>query len=576
MKVDHIINPEQDIEMLEKFFSIIGNAPAKVTVTPDNGKCSINWDADGWTVSIPTNARFFHVLHEAAHQIWSPFNLPEIIKKALADQETFLMADGIEDARISREVLAKFDKDIGRYQREVLQQAFNGFPESIMQLPIMAVAARAFHLHLDTLTDIQRKLLAYFGKEIDTAIAGSDPLASARVAIRIREWIKREQEQQQSLKPQPQQVPDLHNLISKAPQGKQEEHKEQEKSGQQESQGQNQPPPDEVEHEKQDDATDEKVESGKQDKTDQGGGLDTSTDVPAEEFDGEDDEFLEAVGAQLQQVVNQVANEAQEKGSGIRNQNEITALEPDGRHQAQEIETVQIPMEIPGKIRFKLNILPSREDEKRDIYGEPTPRVWEIRHGKMRVFQRRSRTQGQVIVMVDCSGSMGCDCKTHRTDRQYGKGVYSSRGFVAWVVANIISDRFHNTQVYAWNGTHSVVVAPVERGHRPVCREFGIDGIGTPTCSALLYMQSLLQREDRAVGILITDGEPENPHTSTMANRNHTKFIAQHLRDRGVRLGIVEIGPGLNLFPADVRVQVNNIDQIENIQPLLDYIQTYL
>ena len=180
--------------------------------------------------------------------------------------------------------------------------------------------------------------------------------------------------------------------------------------------------------------------------------------------------------------------------------------------------------------------------------GTVTSRVWQIRHGNMKVFRQPPKRRGRTLIFVDCSGSMGCPCKrcNDRGDRNAKK---------AWQVAGAIAKATGNAEVFAFGGygSHNAGIGSVPVGQQPACRQktdmTGINknsvGGSTPICAALLYAEQLIHGgENSTTLVFITDGGADD--------QTCTYHQAARLHAAGVDFIAVNIGVDVRTFPASV------------------------
>ena len=96
---------------------------------------------------------------------------------------------------------------------------------------------------------------------------------------------------------------------------------------------------------------------------------------------------------------------------------------------------------------------------------------------------------------------------------------------------------------------------------------------GTPTCAAMLWFKEhLSQRPDSTTAIIITDGAPNGCGDvyNGMGAGHHVEIIGEEMMSMGMKFGTVFLGGGryLNL-PTEVSVNISNVEQLRDIQPLL-------
>jgi len=229
----------------------------------------------------------------------------------------------------------------------------------------------------------------------------------------------------------------------------------------------------------------------------------------------------------------------------------------------------------------RLMIESNRQSHTRQMsrMGIPTHRVWEIDHGKMKVFERRERRRGKVIVMVDLSGSMGCWCPRCSPPRpDQAESGYLAFQAVNSVTANVEAEVFGFCSDWS---SHDFMI-PLRIGNQPQCRnlevpsykyegQYGLPG-DNPDCAALMFMDNKLKGLGRdAIAVIVSDGQPA---TSSCSNSvMHTKELSYALRSQGVRYASILVGPYFRpIYPSEVSAHIGHIRQMKNIQPVMDMV----
>ena len=270
--------------------------------------------------------------------------------------------------------------------------------------------------------------------------------------------------------------------------------------------------------------------------------------------------------------------------------------------------------------------------------GSPSSRTWRTRLGDMQVFKRPPDTLGDVVVMTDMSGSMGCGCqkcfsyeeaaaitcsmvnmhKGRDSDqpliysfpyegnagvRRYshisnGDGTATcvvpkpgqftrdrwSNGALAREVVTAISNRFSNqTKVFGFSSggyRTGAKIAEFPKGLYPNHRGYEEFGGGTPTCSAMDYMNDLLAGSmSRTAGVFIADGTPgSGGMMKDLPIKNcdsmHYRHLAESFAKRGMRFGVVSVG--YMQFPTDIpnakTAWIKSTDDLTNLTPLFDHL----
>ena len=311
------------------------------------------------------------------------------------------------------------------------------------------------------------------------------------------------------------------------------------------------------------------------DSEDSSGEQDDDTD--SREQGEEDKEALEtggktsneiASGDVLQKILDSVEPQQQvDKGDPVK-------FEPENHLEHwKAIAGDTSPINQSFRTQMVLDDFRGGHETEDSFYGEPQADILhEIRIGNLEVFEDEARTQGEIVVIVDCSGSMGHFCeKGGSPQRDYYQEDWRSAGWLAWQLAGAIHSQFTDAHVvgysdgwYARNdhersietslpdpqyGTAGAVIVPVPTGHRPACKcESGsLMGGGTPEAGALLYLaQKIKNNFEDSVGIIICDGQPNDARRS---------FELTHaMKAGGMRFGVISIGGAdySNIYPADL------------------------
>ena len=216
-------------------------------------------------------------------------------------------------------------------------------------------------------------------------------------------------------------------------------------------------------------------------------------------------------------------------------------------------------------IKMVLSETRGRTDQQIGRRGRVTGRAWQAPVlGNMNVFRKRPNTEGDIVILVDMSGSMGCGCEmcsgealdmrpakciyysdhigenpdlglTARTKRGYRKNLHSpckedpswdqvrakssaasngkqkSPAWLAKQTVSAITERFPSAKVYGFSdgSVTGTVITPLE--HRKWLNDSGrrLLGSGTPTCGGLQFVQDAISGSaSNTTAILIMDGGP--------------------------------------------------------------------
>lgn len=268
-----------------------------------------------------------------------------------------------------------------------------------------------------------------------------------------------------------------------------------------------------------------------------------------------------------------------------------------------EVKGATHPVERTFSVQLMLDEFAGQDEVKDAYFGEAqTDILHEIRIGNLEVFEEDAPTQGDVVVAVDCSGSMQCWCTTSGTPN----------GWLAWQVAAAIHSQFPEATVFGYssggsrssyghtvtataltdsqleaksksvateqglwparrwtNGNGRAIIVPVPTGHRPACHEHGnVMGGGTPESGALVYLAHALESKfENAVGILITDGQPSRPERSYAMTRQ--------MAAAGMRFGVIQINNSdTGIYPASILHQINGKDDLFKLADIFQFISS--
>ena len=324
--------------------------------------------------------------------------------------------------------------------------------------------------------------------------------------------------------------------------------------------------------------------SGKQDdETNSQQGQEDKEDV---EGGGKTGDGASEMGRILQQMLDSVEPQNQ------TDQGDTVKFEPqDSLEHWQVIAGETTPINQSFRTQMVLDDFRGGHETEDSFYGEPQADILhEIRMGNLEVFEDEARTQGEIVVVVDCSGSMGCWCdKGGVTPEWYGDEEYRSSGWLAWQLAGSIHSQFTDAHVVGYSssgyyrttedvietssingvGSARTTIVPVTPGHRPACscESGGALGGGTPEAGALLYLsQKVRNNFEDAVGIIICDGQPQNPRRS---------FELTHaMKAGGMRFGVISVGGGdySDIYPADITHSVETESDLFKLAEIFQFI----
>jgi hypothetical protein len=203
---------------------------------------------------------------------------------------------------------------------------------------------------------------------------------------------------------------------------------------------------------------------------------------------------------------------------------------------------------LTAKLRLGGNRI-SKSQKKR--HGSPSNKTWKMRQGQFKVFHGKRPHRGKVLLLVDQSPSMGCNCTEYSNSR--GEGA---TGYIAWRIAGAIMHRFPDAITYAYAGyDFDCKVSLIPHGMRASClvhdrgdKIYGLES--TPDTAALLYIEKQITDIDGTMLIHICDGIPSDPHT--------TAIIARDLQLKGLHYATINIGhvDDEGIYPTDATISV--------------------
>ena len=561
-------------------------------------------------------------MHEAAHAMFSPLDYTQKVTELLSDKRIHLIANIIEDRRIEfladvwwrgANIYEKHRAELIRGSEAVLRKAdsyqhMGGVPIYTRHDP----AGQAWHewadktladdqhnssggltadqdrQWVDTAVAIQVQLLTYdlpgvvidptvqavvkqFHSKILAAGRSLDRNAALRVAVEIANFMDWHAEKHPEPEPrggggepcdegedgtpqpgegQPKPTPTEDTTDDGDAQ-------DQDDDGEEEGGGAVTPEPDDT-----DDEPDEGDDGGG-DSPDQDEGDDGDTQ-DVDDGPGPEPTMLDKLLEQAeQQVAQEILDETQKTANrqAYDNRGRRNKITLPGNHAATIVELKTEPIPPDSRVKAMLASLGDISHNPRpQTSGTVTPKVWQIRHGNLRVFRQPPKRKGRTLIFVDCSGSMGCPCSR----------CASSRATKAWQIAGAVAKATGNAEVYAFGGgSHDTGIGSVPVGHQPTCRSkpdmTGVNmndvGSGTPICAALVYAEQLIHgAENTTTMVFITDGGA-SAATCTFDQ-------AARLHGAGVDFIAVNLGIAYDTFPASVTATLSDGDDYSDIGSL--------
>ena len=370
--------------------------------------------------------------------------------------------------------------------------------------------------------------------------------------------------------------------------------------------------------------------SGTNETDDDDGSDEQGTETKADGAEGDEEKDstseVSGSGADLNDRKNEILKSLQDalKGTEQVRQKEGQEMEPIHPHEEWvSIKAKSVPVNRSFNVQLMLDEFAGNTDVQDAFFGEPqSDLLHELRIGNLEVFEDDATTQGDIVVVVDCSGSMGHSCEqgankySYRVNAPVDREDPSDNGWLAWQVAAGIHSQFTDAHVIGystggirgmegtiesalsdseikvkadqaqadsnftgWNrdmmssewksDRRKTLIVPVPQGHRPacVCEQGSRMGGGTPESGALLYLaQKLKSNFENAVGILITDGVPQNPA------RSYSLTHAMH--DAGMRFGIIHIGYQATegIYPPSITHEISSRKDLFKLSDIFQFI----
>jgi len=155
-------------------------------------------------------------------------------------------------------------------------------------------------------------------------------------------------------------------------------------------------------------------------------------------------------------------------------------------HQVSLLEDQQLyPFDLPLIAKKILDDFQEGDPSRLGYSGLVSPDAWKLSYGETKVFEVPPRQGGQVIILVDMSGSM--DCWLHQ------KGT---RSYLALSAANLIAKAVPGAKIYGFaEGAGEATVVPIPVGFAPDPCE-GVMGGATPICSVLMWLEEQMAIEN--------------------------------------------------------------------------------
>jgi len=222
--------------------------------------------------------------------------------------------------------------------------------------------------------------------------------------------------------------------------------------------------------------------------------------------------------------------------------------------------------------RLLLNDFADYKLVKQGSTGKPNKKIARLPFGELDVFKKDDISSSQLIIMVDCSQSTSCRCGNyHRADPSYHIGV------TIWDIAAMLSRSFPESRVFGYSDERKFpVIVEVPRGERllcPYCEEGKTLNGNTPEEAALEVMEDLLGDQTQgATGVVITDGEPQNP--------DECAVVAKRMIAKGVKFCSVTVSLGRRssihrgYYPQEVVAKVTDKEDLTSVVDTFNFLSS--
>ena len=286
--------------------------------------------------------------------------------------------------------------------------------------------------------------------------------------------------------------------------------------------------------------------------------------------------FDETVNAELDERFEAMYKEEKQKEEGtymggakdphVREEYVVQIDDSDGEtdltlHECKVIRYPQDPVALDGNTVNLLEDVERMGIAHRHRTGMPTPDIWQMKKlGNTKVFGKSNHKSGKLLVMVDCSGSMG---------HAY---VKDSNGYLAFQASTALAEAFPQAEVYGFNSDNDqCYIYPIQQGYMlgKKAQENGFRLGGNTDCSALLFMEQMMKGEFAdSMAVVISDGSPNSPSPLRDSHLHaHTKSVSHRLYDEGLRFISVLVGDYFDTtyYPSDVVVQLADTSDMHKV-----------
>ena len=571
---------DTSLQAWKEWFELRTGTTVHVEITTDTDMVGLNSDGS-WTLGLKLDDPESSGYHEKCHVIFSPFDeinkAGDITATKMNDPSIRDIVNCLEDCKI--ELLG--DRflwpmmDIRNHHRAQLIRPMLQHPSiAIIGLngeygsgPNVSkgILSTVYDLPTICVDPIVNDVLARFHDDIFRAVTDlggwhglGDKMASVKLAIRIAEYLKWKQEKsKKDGEPCTSGTPS--NEAGQGDSTEPGETNEDTKTEEGKDTETQQPQAEE-------DAAEDADDSGDADSS--GDGDDSAQDDAPDGMSEDDlgkiiDQVEKQTGRAVKVITDKISSNRIDTSNGMDRHHPYDLFDSSG--------TEEPPLH--EKIRSMLDSVAEPLGLPRPAYrGRVNPRrVHAMQHGDMKVFQSRPKTRGPVLIMVDCSGSMGCQCTKCEeawhtkllADHLVDATGYIGLAQTAWQLARGIARSVgYDAQVFGFDSMDHVKarIGKVNPKQQP---SHGTFGGQTPLCTALQFLEKQLGPDTKnATVVFITDGLPNAcPANSGGINSrtDHSIAISNRMASHGADFIAIQLGDFQDVFPSSLCIKIPTV-----------------
>ena len=523
---------EPKAEALIQLHRILGGGSP--VVLKDNDNDLVSWDeiSKTWTIGVSARHNLLVAIHEGAHQMWSPLTGETLLTSI--SQVTSQIWNILEDARIDTMASEWFHQPLWDYHRKELLWDFHRAgtrePETLLGLVLVSTTVLAFHLDLP-LPEDSTEFVSIFGDRVRSCTAAT---AKEVVQLAIEIGLYLSDIQTTELSRASLDVPESEATL--------------ELNGTQIPSVVDPSGPDIVPRQQ----PRHPIDAGKMDTISKNAKVLTST-------------VLRKTGRSFAVHVDDTV-----KGYNSSPED----------HHYEIVRYEQVPIVLGTSTRILLDTWESSEEghTHNSRAGMPSHRAWRMNYGDTKVFSKPSRRRGELLVLIDMSGSMNCWCSKCHSEGSFD--FDPTNGYLAFQTAGALAQSTSDCSFWGFcSNSHNSIIAPLEPGYQPICRLTGDrrPPTGNPDCVALMFAADKMMSEfSNSSLVIISDGYPAGPAPLSGDHLlKHTRELATEYYNKGLRYASVLLGPDLSmgLYPADVSVNIKTVEDIGNLRWVVDWLK---